>query len=185
MGTGLKDVEMVSKVMRSLSSRFVHVVTSVGVRDISKLSLDELSRSLQIHEARFNQFLDRYEDKAFVTRVDISGGRNFMRGRNYRGNGKSKGKAIRDHFAGLVEVNNSLVDKGILKQFNEIDRHKVKLGDDKEVEIMGISSVTVTLAEGNVKLIHGVKYVPTLAHNLLSVGLLLDRGYDVVFSIVY
>lgn len=31
------------------------------------------------------------------------------------------------------------------------------------------------------KLIHGVKYVPNLAHNLLSVGQLMETGYQVVF----
>lgn len=32
------------------------------------------------------------------------------------------------------------------------------------------------------KLLHNVKYVPGLTHNLLSVGQLLSRGYDVVFE---
>lgn len=32
------------------------------------------------------------------------------------------------------------------------------------------------------KLIHGVQFVPSLAHNLLSVGKLLESGYDVNFS---
>lgn len=91
MGYDLTDEEVVSKVMRSLSSRFVHVVTSVEeAKDISKLSLDELSGSLQAHEARFNQFSDRHEDRAFVMRGDPSGDRNFMRGRRkiYRGRGR-------------------------------------------------------------------------------------------------
>lgn len=39
--------------MRSLSSIFVHAITSIEeARDISKLFLDELSGSLQAHEAK-------------------------------------------------------------------------------------------------------------------------------------
>lgn len=50
IGIGLTDVEVVSKVMRSLSSRFVHAVTSIEeVREISKLPLDDLSCFLQAH----------------------------------------------------------------------------------------------------------------------------------------
>lgn len=53
----LTDVEVVSKVMRSLSSRFVHAITSIEEEsDILKLTLYYLSSSLQAHEARFNQF---------------------------------------------------------------------------------------------------------------------------------
>lgn len=47
MGSELKDAEVVLKVTRSLSSRFVHVVTSIEeARDMSNVSLDELSGSL-------------------------------------------------------------------------------------------------------------------------------------------
>lgn len=48
MGTDLANKEVVSKVMRSLSSRFDHVVTSIEeAGDISKLFLDDLSSFLQ------------------------------------------------------------------------------------------------------------------------------------------
>lgn len=55
MESELKDADVVLKVMRSLSSRFVHAVTSIEeARDMSKVSLDELRGSLQAHDARFN-----------------------------------------------------------------------------------------------------------------------------------
>lgn len=67
LGCDLKDVEVVSNVMRNLYSRFVHVVTSIKeARDISKLSLDKQGRSLQAHEARFNQFSKKHEYRAFI-----------------------------------------------------------------------------------------------------------------------
>lgn len=67
MGCELKDGEVVSKVMRSLSLRFVHVVTSIKeARDISKLSLDKLKGSLQAHEARFDQFSEKHEVKVLL-----------------------------------------------------------------------------------------------------------------------
>lgn len=67
MGSELKDVEIVLKVMRSLSSRLLHAVTSIEeAKDMSKVLLDELSGSLQSHKARFNQFSKKHEEKAFV-----------------------------------------------------------------------------------------------------------------------
>lgn len=50
---------------------------------------------------------------------------------------------------------------------------KVKLRDNKEVNVLG---------KGSARLIYGVQFVPSLAHNLLSVGQLVEGGYDVHFS---
>lgn len=81
LGFELADEDVVSKVMRSLSSIFVNVVTSIEeARDISTLTLNELSGSLQAHEARFNQLSDKHKDKAFVVRGESSGGIIFVRG---------------------------------------------------------------------------------------------------------
>lgn len=60
--------------------------------------------------------------------------------------------------------------------------HKVKLGDDMEVEVLGKGSVLVKMVGGVQKLIHDIKYVPSLDHNLLSIGQLTSSGYKVVFS---
>lgn len=64
---------------------------------------------------------------------------------------------------------------------DEIIKHKVRLGDDKEVDVLGRGSVLIQV-HGVRKLIHGVQFVPSLAHNLLSVGQLIENGYDVKFS---
>lgn len=46
--------------MRSLSSIFVHAITSIEeARDISKLFLDELSGSLQAHEAKIQSIFQK------------------------------------------------------------------------------------------------------------------------------
>lgn len=58
---------------------------------MSTLSLDELSSSLQAHEARFNQLTEKNDDRTFVVRGEASGGMHFMRrrGRNNRLRGSS------------------------------------------------------------------------------------------------
>lgn len=61
-------------------------------------------------------------------------------------------------------------------------KHKVSLRDDKELEVLGKGSMVVNVQGEGVKLIHGVKYVPKLTHNLLSLGQLIGSGYNVKFS---
>ena len=40
----------------------------------------------------------------------------------------------------------------------------------------GNGTVAIKTIQGNVKILQGVQYVPTLAHNLLSVGQLMKGG---------
>lgn len=40
----------------------------------------------------------------------------------------------------------------------------------------------LTTSDGRIKLLHDVQYVPGLAHNLLSVGQLVNSGYSVIFT---
>lgn len=73
---------------------------------------------------------------------------------------------------------------GIKQLFQRIDNsHKVKvrLSDKKEVEAEGTSTVLLQTSNGK-KLLHGVHYVPKLAHNLLSVGQLMIIGYVMTFE---
>lgn len=58
----------------------------------------------------------------------------------------------------------------------------MRLGDDKQVHAEGKGTVEIKTVQGNVKLLYDVQYVPTLAHNLLSVGQLMTSGYSVVFD---
>lgn len=46
----------------------------------------------------------------------------------------------------------------------------------------GKGSVAVKVSGDEIKLIHRVQHVPYLAHNLLSVGQLIDDDYDLNFS---
>lgn len=52
LGDPISDYTIVMKVLQSLSSRFDHVVAAIEEsKDFHNLSLDELSGSLQAHEA--------------------------------------------------------------------------------------------------------------------------------------
>lgn len=75
LGYELIDEEVVSKVIRSLSAKYDHVITfSEEAKDVTKLSLNELIGSLQAHEARTNRFNDKSDERVFYMKGESSSG---------------------------------------------------------------------------------------------------------------
>ena len=46
----------------------------------------------------------------------------------------------------------------------------------------GNGTVAIKTIQGNVKILQGVQYVPTLGHNLLSAGQLMKGGFSILFD---
>ncbi|CAA7015798.1 unnamed protein product [Microthlaspi erraticum] len=61
--------------------------------------------------------------------------------------------------------------------FSEEGSSKILLGDYHTVETLGIGSIRVNTHRGSVKVMHNVKYVPTLRRNLISTGTLDKLGF--------
>lgn len=59
---------------------------------------------------------------------------------------------------------------------------KVELGDNGTYAINGIGSTSFQLESGTMPHVGEILYVPGLKKNLLSVGVLEDKGYTVAFS---
>lgn len=72
--------------------------------------------------------------------------------------------------------------KYLFYTLDEYVKHVVKLGVVNKVEVEGEGSILIKMIDGVQKLIHDVKYVPILAHNLLSIVQLTSSGYEVVFG---
>ena len=56
------------------------------------------------------------------------------------------------------------------------------MGIDKTMEVDGKGVVNILTRQGESKTISEVYYVPSLKHNLLSVGQLTQKGYKVIFQ---
>lgn len=72
-------------------------------------------------------------------------------------------------------------EKKLFTNLDESREVSVRLGNDKEIEVCGVGTITINTRSGELKQLHGVQYVSGLAHNLLSIRQLLTRGYSVMF----
>ncbi|XP_074373431.1 uncharacterized protein LOC141713755 [Apium graveolens] len=100
-GESLDDVQVMEKLLHSLTKKFDYVVTSIEEsKDLSTISIDELVGSLQAHEQQMNPYDDAsHLEKALeskVSIVDSSGSSGSVRGKGrfrggYRG-GRGRGR---------------------------------------------------------------------------------------------
>lgn len=72
--------------------------------------------------------------------------------------------------------------KSLFKELDESQKSEVRLGDDKTMQVEGKGTVAIKTMQGEVKVLYDVQFVPSLAHNLLSVGQLLSNGCRVLFD---
>ena len=74
-------------------------------------------------------------------------------------------------------------DKNLFSTLEEKDLHmRIKMGDDGKYRVSGEGTVVFQREHGAPLTLTNVKYVPGLKKNLVSVSMLEDKGYDVVFS---
>lgn len=72
-GELISNQTVTTKVLRSLTSRFNYIVATIEESvDLIRFTTDELSGSLQTHEARLNQIVGKSEEKAFQVKNDTS-----------------------------------------------------------------------------------------------------------------
>ena len=105
-GEQCRDQTVVSKILRSLTPKFDHVVAAIEEsKDLAIFSFDELMGSLQAHEARLNRATEQTEEKAFHVKGETSyqqgisdynnehfwsRGRGGFRSRGFRGRGRGQ-----------------------------------------------------------------------------------------------
>ena len=67
-------------------------------------------------------------------------------------------------------------------KFASIDENvqgNVSFGDSSKIQICGKGTILISSKNGNHRLIYDVYYFPKLKSNILSLGQLLEKGYEV------
>ena len=52
------------------------------------------------------------------------------------------------------------------------------LGNNKSYEVLGIGTMRIKMHDGIEKVLHQVRYIPSLKRNLISLGTLYKKGYE-------
>ena len=74
-------------------------------------------------------------------------------------------------------------DKELFSDLEEKDlQMHIEMGDDGTYSAIGIGTITFERESGKPFLLKDVMHVPGLKNNLVSVAMLEERGYDIVFS---
>nr|GEU40886.1 retrovirus-related Pol polyprotein from transposon TNT 1-94 [Tanacetum cinerariifolium] len=188
---------------------FLARVSSVRSKNLSTFSFDELMGSLQAHEARINRSNTHGEERAFQTRGESESSNQHVRGRgrgsyrgSYRGRGREEGvnyaKQDEDNFLFMAiattkkeknEIwyldsgcsNHMTGDRSKFKDLDESIKSQVRLGDNKQLQIEG-KGITEVSTGNQKRCIRDVHFAPSLAHNLLSVGQLMESHHNIVFD---
>jgi len=74
-------------------------------------------------------------------------------------------------------------DKSLFSALEEKDlKMCIEMGDDERYSVLGVGTVAFQREHGALITLTDVKYVPGLKKNLVSIAMLEDKGYVVVFS---
>ena len=71
---------------------------------------------------------------------------------------------------------------GMFSNLDENVKSKVTTGTERKVSVMGKGRVSILTRKGEKKFVPDVYYVPGLKCNLLSIGQLVNKGYNVLFK---
>lgn len=71
-------------------------------------------------------------------------------------------------------------NRDMFSNLSELDCPKVLMGDGHTCETRGIGSINLELQDGSTFVLSEVRYVPSLGHNLISLGALESTGLWVI-----
>ncbi|XP_052484453.1 uncharacterized protein LOC128039833 [Gossypium raimondii] len=199
----MDDIRGVEKILRSLDSRFDYIVVNIEEsKDLSTMTIDELTGSLQAHEERLNKKKKEVDlDQALQSKLSLNEkkgdfknqrgrDRGRGRGRNFKGSGSNARERGEDASTenGWKEANQNsgaskhmTGNKNLFSKLFESDCGEVKVGDGKAYKVSGVGELEFKTKQGRVEKMSEVYFVPGLKNNLLSVGHLLKKGYDIHF----
>ena len=72
--------------------------------------------------------------------------------------------------------------RSLFKELDESKKSEVTLGDNKKIQVEGKGTISIKTSQGNTKILQEVMLVPSLSHNLLSIGQLMTSGYSILFD---
>ena len=91
----MENIRVMEKLLRSLTSKFKHVVTAIVVsKNLEEISIKELLGSLQFHEQRMQKKTSSIMlEHALESKLSLNDRGSYSRGRD-RGRGRGRGHGL-------------------------------------------------------------------------------------------
>ncbi|KAA0056914.1 Retrovirus-related Pol polyprotein from transposon TNT 1-94 [Cucumis melo var. makuwa] len=183
-GETISDEQVVEKILRSLDEKFNFIVVAIEEsKDLSTMSIDQLMGSLQAHEEKLlkkNKQMteNRVEENANYAEKDEESGDSslFL---------ACKGAETCENSAWYLDSGASNHMCGSKSMFIELDESvggDIVFGDATKIPVKGKDKILINLKNGKHEFISNVYYVPNMKNNILSLGQLLEKGYNILMK---
>ncbi|KAI5448250.1 hypothetical protein KIW84_015610 [Lathyrus oleraceus] len=106
----------------------------------------------------------------------------FQRGHSSKGNWRNSQTNLCQSTRDTCSNNHLSGNKELFSNLDESFRNVVKLDDNSKLQVLGKGKIAIRLKDGYLNYISDVLYVPSICQNLLSVGQLAEKGYDLNFN---
>ncbi|XP_072076528.1 uncharacterized protein [Arachis hypogaea] len=169
LGEKLEDVGVVEKILRSLNSKFYHVVVAIEeFKDLDIMSIGQLNGSLRAHEERMDKSKQERVEQVLQTKLSWNArGEANESGRQGRDRGRGRGRG-RDRSKFVV------LDTNV--------KGHVRFGYKSKVEITGKGTIIFELKNESHKILSNVYYIQKIKNNILSIGQLMENGCKIVME---
>ncbi|KAH9745480.1 hypothetical protein KPL70_004087 [Citrus sinensis] len=215
-GEELKEVRIIEKILRSVDSKFDHIVVTIEeTRDLEDMTIEQLQGRLQAYEEKQKkkQGIEEQLLKMEVNpkkREESSDNerRHYVRGRGRGRECRAPSTRIKERVNYAEEKNGEdgtlllarndtsggqentwYLDTGasnhmsgnrsMFVQLSEFVNGSVAFGDDLKVPVKGRGNILFRAKDGSHQIISNVYYVPNMKSNILCLGQLLEKGYDI------
>ncbi|GAU35215.1 hypothetical protein TSUD_204910 [Trifolium subterraneum] len=191
-GETISDEQFCEKILRSLPPRFDFIVCTIEeTKDLSTMTPAELLSTLQARELRFSE---RNGDKKSDQALYASSKKSHGGGKKQWG--KNKGKDNQDHHKtqGSDKTESSSKGGGGGSHYKhsgqKFNKKNIKCYNcdkvghfaseyDRTLQAEGMGKMVITRDDGKNVIMEDVLYVPAMKSNLLSIGQLIQKGFEV------